>query len=66
MEDLIEALNILLKYGNPKYPTHCEYDVLSVDVDPNKVMEEDMKRLDELGFIPDGEGHFKSFRFGKC
>ena len=29
MEDLIKALQILLKYGNPKYPTHCEHDELS-------------------------------------
>lgn len=26
MEDLIKALRIFLKYGNPYSPTHCEDD----------------------------------------
>lgn len=30
MSDLIEALQILLKYGNPKKPTHCEHDILII------------------------------------
>ena len=37
MEDLIKALQILLKYGNPSYPTHCEHDELRVHgIDPEK------------------------------
>ena len=39
LNDLIDALQILLKY-NPdnKYPTHCEHDVLQIcDVDPKVV-----------------------------
>jgi hypothetical protein len=28
MEELIEALQILLKYGCPQFPTHCEHDTL--------------------------------------
>ena len=30
MSDLIEALTIFLKYGNPRNPTHCEHDVLTI------------------------------------
>ncbi len=66
MEDLIKALQIFLKYGNPDYPTHCEHDVLYVDINPEKVSEEDLKKLDKLGFIPDEEydAGFKSYQFG--
>lgn len=66
MEDLIKALQIFLKYSNDTYPTCCEHDELHVCVDPNKVSEEDMLKLDELGFTPDGVGGFHSFRFGSC
>jgi hypothetical protein len=67
MKDLIEALTILMKYGNPQYPTHCEHDELFVDIDPEKVSVEDKARLDELGFIPQDEPcGFISFRFGSC
>lgn len=68
MEDLIKALQIFLKYGNPHNPTHCEHDVLHVDIDPELVSDEDIKLLDDLGFFvsednPDG---FDSFRYGSC
>lgn len=56
MKDLIEALTILLKYmADPDnhYPTACEHDVLYVwGVDIAKVPVEDVRKLDELGFIP--------------
>lgn len=65
MSDLIEALQILLKYGNPHAPTHCEHDVLLVCIDPIKVSEEDIKRLSELSFKPDESG-FASYRFGSA
>ena len=72
MNDLIEALQILLKYGNPDYPTHCEHDILSIspDIDPSDVSEEDKEKLEELGFfvsdnLCDGEG-FCSYKFGSC
>lgn len=67
MEDLIEALQILSKYGNPEWPTHCGHDVLYVDIDPELVSDEDTKRLDELGFFPSDEGMgdtFMSYKFG--
>ena len=66
MDDLIEALTILKKYDSPKYPTHCEHDVLHVAIDPKKVPKKDKKRLDKLGFWPDEHGGFGSFRFGSC
>lgn len=68
MEDLVKAFQIFLKYGNPKYPTHCEHDEMYVQIDPKKVSIEDIKELDKLGFMPD-EGcldFFLSFRFGSC
>ncbi len=67
MKDLIEALNIFLKYGNDRNPTWCEHDCLYVAVDPGKVSEEDKARLEELSFHAD-EMHedFSSHRFGSC
>lgn len=70
MEDLIKALQILLKYGNPKHPTYYEHDILIIcGIDPSDVSEEDKKQLEELGFsvgLEFGEPAFQSFRFGNC
>lgn len=68
MKDLIAALTILLKYGNPEYPCHCEHDALFVAIDPDKVSKKDKARLDKLGFFVSEEfdGGFTSFRFGSC
>jgi len=69
MNDLIEALSILAKYDNPKYPTHCEHDSLYVDIDPERVSKEDIIRLEELGFMvgeEEFEGGFFSYRYGSC
>ena len=67
MKDLIEALNIFLKYTQAENPTNCSHDVLWVDVDETKVSKEDKKRLDKLGFfISSEDGGFMSFRFGSC
>lgn len=65
MEDLIKALQIFLKYGNPDYPTSCNHDELWVNIEPEKVSEEDLEMLKSLGFFPheDASG-FYSFRFG--
>lgn len=66
MKDLIEALQIFLKYGNPRNPTHCVHDELWImEINPEKVSEEDINRLDELGFFI-SEGGFKSFRYGSA
>lgn len=68
LTDLIEALTILRKYGDPDYPTYCEHDEMVIcGIDPELVSEEDKKRLGELGFhITDqqGDAYFYSFRFG--
>jgi hypothetical protein len=71
MNDLIEALQILSKYGNPDRPTHCEHDVLTInpEISPILVSEEDINKLEELGFfvsVEYGEELFMSFRFGSC
>lgn len=67
MEDLIKALQIFLKYGNPRNPTHCEHDVMFVAIDPADVSEDDKDKLNDLGFYSDDEdGGFKSYRFGSC
>lgn len=68
MSQLIEALQIFLKYGNPGWPTHCMHDELWIcgifasDVSPG-----DIAKLDELGFFVDREDDcFKSLRFGSA
>lgn len=69
MKELIEALNIFLKYGDPSHPFHCEHDYLYVDIPYSEVSEEDRKRLHELGFFEDkeyGDGGFGSFKYGSC
>jgi hypothetical protein len=66
VRDLIEALQILLKYGDSKWPTSCVQDILGVTcVDPSIVSVGDIKRLNELGFRISKTGeYFVSFRFG--
>ena len=69
MSDLIEALQIFLKYGNPQHPTNCSHDQLTIcSIDASQVSEDDKKRLDELGFFvsEEYEDTFISFRFGSC
>ena len=71
MKDLIEALQIFLKYSDRGWPTHCEHDVLYiVGVTHDEVSDEDRKRLDELGFIfsedAAGEPGWLSYRFGSA
>lgn len=67
MEDLIKALQIFIKYGNPKCPTHCEHDVLYVDINNKEVSVEDKKELELLGFLEEDFGRgFYSYRYGSC
>lgn len=66
MDDLIEALQIFRKYGNPYAPLHCTHDdLLVVDYDPEKMSQEDINRLEELSFTWNGE-YFHSYRFGSA
>ena len=68
MKDLIEALQIFLKYKNPYSPTHCEHDILMVmSATPDEMSEEDKKRLDELSFSWNEEYDcWSSYRFGSA
>lgn len=68
MEQLIEALQIFLKYGNPSYPTHCEHDCLWIcGIQPSQVSKEDKAKLKKLGFFVDeSDDSFKSFRYGSA
>ena len=67
MKDLIEALNILLKYGDEKNPTWCEHDVLHIVGYDNVVSDEDIDRLDSLGFFwSEEDDSFYSFKYGSC
>lgn len=66
MKQLIEALNIFLKYGNPENPTHCEHDELWIcGYEDILIRDEDRATLEDLGFFHDGDG-WKSFRFGSA
>lgn len=51
MEDLIKALTILLKYGNPDYPIHCSHEQMYVNIPSENVSPEDREELDKLGFF---------------
>jgi len=65
MDDLIEALHIFRKYGNPEFPTHCEHDVMYLNIDYHLVSNNDKKKLDELGFFKDEDNDkFMSYQFG--
>lgn len=68
MEDLIKVLQILLKYGNPKYPTVCEHDILYiVGIDLEKISIEDITELENLGFIINiKESEIYSYKFGSA
>lgn len=67
MDDLIKALQIFRKYGNPEWPTHCEHDVMGVAIEFGDVSNEDKDKLADLSFFEDDEsGYFKSFRFGSA
>lgn len=69
MKDLIEALLIFQKYL-PKdgYPTWCEHDVLHVCCSSTIVSNDDMLRLETLGFFKSDyeEQEFLSYKYGSC
>lgn len=68
MKDLIKALKIFLKYGNPDWPTHCEHDVMFiVDIQKKDVSKKDRKKLKKLGFHWDkDEETYYSYKFGSA
>lgn len=66
MEDLIKALQIFLKHGDVKFPTHCEHDILYIYPASDDFTKEELAQLEEYGFDVDEEGTFYSYRFGSC
>jgi hypothetical protein len=67
MDDLIKALTILRKYGNPSWPTHCEHDVMYVNIRYSEVSDEDRGILNGLGFHEDDDNDgFMSYKFGSA
>ena len=68
MKDLIEALQIFLKYKDEGWPTNCTHDTLAiVGITKKEVSKEDRKRLDELGFFwSDSDECWMSYRFGSA
>ena len=48
MEDLIKALQIFLKYGNPEHPTICSHDELIItEIEPENVSDADKVELEK-------------------
>ncbi len=66
MEDLIKALQIFLKYGNPKYPFYCADEVLQVhEYNISIFSDEDIEELEELSFYWDEDNEcFSSSKYG--
>ena len=51
MKNLIEALQILLKYGNPEFPTHCDCETFTIcGINPKDITVSDKQKLRKLGF----------------
>lgn len=68
MDDLIEALTIFRKYGNPSHPVFCGHDQIFINVPtrPSEMTPEDAERLKMLSFTHDGDMGWYSYRFGSC
>ena len=68
--DLFEGLALLVK-GHKKeiYPFHCEHDVLLIQADPSAFTEEELDKLERLGFVAGSEydeNEFMSYRYGSA
>jgi len=65
MENLIKALQIFLKYGNPDSPTHCEHDTLYLcGIEWEDISEADQNELETLGFFNSDDDGIISYRYG--
>lgn len=66
--DLIEGLTLLAKHHTDDIsPLHCEHDTLNVMADDEAFTDDEIARLDTLGFsVNSDEGGFYSFRFGSA
>lgn len=69
MSNLIEALKIFLKYGNPDHPTHCEHDMLTIcGYEQSTITSaEDVAELERLGFFySENDDAWVSYRYGSA
>lgn len=67
MNDLIEALQIMMKHGDVKRPLQCEHDELYVFPNSMDFTDQEISRLEDLGFYTDDENEgFYSFKYGSC
>lgn len=68
MEELIEALQIFLKYQNKTYPINCAHDIfMVVGITEEEVYQEDKDRLSKIGFRWNSEYQsWSSYRYGSC
>lgn len=68
MSDLIEALQIFLKYGDVEFPTHCEHDSLYIHgYSIEEMSSQDIIKLEQLGFDYNIDLEcFQSFKYGSC
>jgi hypothetical protein len=65
--DLIEGLTLLAKHHTSDIsPLHCEHDTLNVMADDQSFTDDEIARLEALGFGVHSEGGFYSFRFGSA
>lgn len=64
--DLIRALTLLATHGDEVSPFHCEHDTLHVMANPAAFTAEELALLESLGFLPDDDGTFYSFRYGSA
>ena len=67
-KDLIDALVVLKAYADDDLvsPLHCEHDVLTVMVQADRVPDPIRYSLAVMGFEPDENGYFSSYRFGSA
>ena len=67
MEELIKALQIMMKHGNNPRPTLCEHDTLYVFPNSMDFTPDEFDRLEDYGFyVNDDEDGFYSYRYGSC
>lgn len=66
--DLLEGLELLAQHPTDTVsPLHCEHDKLTVLADDSAFTDDELARLETLGFDVDrSEGGFYSFRFGSA
>jgi hypothetical protein len=68
MNKIIEALTILLKYGNPEHPFQCEHELLCIyGYNIETISKEDIEKLDSLGFFVSDTNRvqcFASYKYG--